>query len=120
MSAASKPEDRASCEFDSRRKSPSGGCGGASGQGTTLDQPDASNAADPEAQRVQDEFARLREDAGARRAFYDDLLGTVERVRAGMRNEGSPEEKWVKFQPVEHPTRQTSSPPVSPTALAGT
>lgn len=77
------------------------------------DQPDASNAADPEAQRVQDEFARLREDAGARRAFYDDLLGTVERVRAGVRNEGSPEEKWVKFQPVEHPTAQTSSPPVS-------
>ena len=66
---------------------------------------------------MQDEFARLREDAGARRAFYDDLLGTVERVRAGMRNEGSPEEKWVKFQPVEHPTAQTSSPPVSPPHL---
>ena len=74
------------------------------------DQPDSSNSADPEAQRVQDEFARLREDAGARRAFYDDLLGTVERVRAGMRNEGSPEEKWVKFQPVERPTPQTSIP----------
>jgi len=83
----------------------------------SADQPDASNAADPEAQRVQDEFARLREDAGARRAFYDDLLGTVERVRAGMRNEGSPEEKWVKFQPVEHPTPQTFSPPVSPPQL---
>src|SRR5208282_3262424 len=77
------------------------------------DQPDSSNSADPEARRVQDEFARLREDAGARRAFYDDLLGTVERVRAGMRNEDSPEEKWVKFQPAERPSRQTFTPPVN-------
>ena len=77
------------------------------------DQPASSNSPDPEAQRVQDEFARLREDAGARRAFYDDLLGTVERVLAGMRNENSPEEKWVPLQPAEGPSRQTFAPPVN-------
>jgi len=81
------------------------------------DQPDSSNSPDPEAQRIQDEFARLREDAAARRAFYDDLLGTVERVRAGMRDENSAEEKWVTFQPAERPSRKTSTEPVNPPHL---
>ena len=79
---------------------------------TSANQPHSSNSADPEAQRVQDEFARLRQDAGARRAFYDDLLGTAERVRASVRNEDSPEEKWAPFQPAERPARQTFTPPV--------
>jgi soluble lytic murein transglycosylase-like protein len=56
----------------------------------------------------------LREDAGARRAFYDDLLGTVERVRAGMRNENSPEEKWLPFQPADRQSHQTLTEPVNP------
>ena len=78
------------------------------------DQPDFSSSPDPEAERVQNEFARLRKDAVARRAFYDDLLGTVERVRAGMRDENSPEEKLVTFQPAEPPSRKTSIEPVNP------
>jgi soluble lytic murein transglycosylase-like protein len=81
------------------------------------DQPASSNSPDPKAQRIQDEFARLREDAGARRAFYDDLLGTVERVRAGLRDENSPEEKWLKFQPAERPSRPTFTEPVNPPHL---
>jgi len=80
-------------------------------------QPDFSNSPDPEAQRIQDEFARLREDADARRAFYDDLLGTVERVRAGMRDENSAEEKPVSFQPAARPSGKTSLEPVNPPHL---
>jgi soluble lytic murein transglycosylase-like protein len=80
-------------------------------------QPDSSNSPDPEAQRIQDEFARLREDADARRAFYDDLLGTVERVRAGMRDENSAEEKPVSFQPAARPSGNTSLEPVTPPHL---
>ena len=80
-------------------------------------QPDFSNSPDPEAQRIQDEFARLREDADARRAFYDDLLGTVERVRAGMRDENSAEEKPVSFQPAARPSGKTSLELVNPPHL---
>jgi hypothetical protein len=41
---------------------------------------------------VRDELRRLRQDAEARRAFYDDLLGTVRSVRASARgNEASDE-----------------------------
>jgi hypothetical protein len=58
--------------------------------------------------RFQDEFARLREDAAARRAFYDHLLGTVERVRAGMREEDSAEEESVSFQTTAPPSGKTS------------
>ena len=41
-----------------------------------------STSRDLEAIRVQDDLARLRHDAEARRTFYDDLLGTVKHVRA--------------------------------------
>ncbi len=44
----------------------------------------------PEPPCVRDELKRLRNDADARRAFYDDLRGTVERVRAGARDQDSP------------------------------
>jgi soluble lytic murein transglycosylase-like protein len=77
-------------------------------------QPGHSNSPEPEAQRIEDEFARLRVDAGARRAFYDDLLGMVERVRAGMRDETSAEEKPVWFQPAARPPGKTSTEPVNP------
>ena len=48
-----------------------------------------SNPPDPEAQRIRDELSRLRDDVGARRAFYDELRRTVEQVRAGMPDEDS-------------------------------
>jgi hypothetical protein len=50
---------------------------------TVPNQPDDTPAAVPERVRVRDELKRLRTDADARRAFYDDLRGTVERVRTG-------------------------------------
>jgi hypothetical protein len=78
------------------------------------DQADASSAADPEAQRVQDEFARLRTDAAARRAFYDDLLGTVQRVRTGTRDGNSAVEEPVSFQPAARPSGNISIEPVTP------
>ena len=59
---------------------------------------DYTGSPDPEALRVRDELKRLRDDSEARRNFYDDLRRTVERVRAGMRDEGSLE-------------RGTASPP---------
>jgi soluble lytic murein transglycosylase-like protein len=80
-------------------------------------QPDSSNSPDPEAQRIQGEFARLREDADARRAFYNDLLGTVERVRAGRGDENSVEEKPVSFQPATRPSGEPSLEPVTPPHL---
>jgi len=43
----------------------------------------------PEAQRIRLELNHLREDSGARRAFYDELRQTVERVRAGQRDDDS-------------------------------
>jgi len=50
-------------------------------------QRDDSNAPIAETQRIRVELERLRDDAGTRRAFYDDLRRTVERVRAGQRDE---------------------------------
>jgi len=47
----------------------------------------ATPVAEPEAKRI--ELNRLRDDAVARRAFYDDLRGTVEQVRSGQRDEDS-------------------------------
>ena len=41
----------------------------------------------PEAQRIQDELRRLRQDAKARRTFYEQLRRTVERVRSGLPDE---------------------------------
>ena len=81
------------------------------------DPPDTSNSPDPEAQRIQAEFARLREDTGARRAFYEDLLNTVERVRAGGRNDSSAEEKLIPSPPAAFPSRETSQEPVIPPHL---
>jgi soluble lytic murein transglycosylase-like protein len=78
------------------------------------DHRDTSKSPDPKAQHIQPEFARLREDAGARRAFYDDLLGTVERVRAGTRDENSAEEEPVSFQPAARPPGKTSTEPFNP------
>ena len=48
---------------------------------------DDSDAAIPETQRIRVELERLRNDAGARRAFYDELRRAVEQVRAGRRYE---------------------------------
>jgi len=48
-----------------------------------------SNGADPEGQRIQVELNHLRDDTGARRAFYDELRRTVEQVRVGSRDEDS-------------------------------
>jgi soluble lytic murein transglycosylase-like protein len=84
---------------------------------TKVQQPDATTPPDPEAQRVQDEFARLREDAEARRAFYADLLGTVQRVRSGTRDENQVVEKPVSFQPAARPSGETSLGPVNPAHL---
>jgi len=50
---------------------------------------DDPNAPDPEARRIRVELNRLRDDAGARRSFYDELRRTVEQVRAGQLHEGS-------------------------------
>jgi hypothetical protein len=80
-------------------------------------QPDPTSSPDPEAQRIQDEFGRLREDAEARRAFYDDLLGTVDRVRGGTRDETPVEEKAVSFPPATNPPGIISIEPVSPPHL---
>jgi hypothetical protein len=78
------------------------------------DQSGYSKSSDPEPQHTQAEFARLREDAGARRALYDDLLGTVERVRAGKGDENSAEEKPVSFQPAARVPGKASNEPYNP------
>jgi hypothetical protein len=59
------------------------------------DQP--ANSLDAEAQRIQDEFARLREDTGARSAFYNNLRDTVERVRAGQRDENPTVDTYASY-----------------------
>jgi hypothetical protein len=79
--------------------------------------PDSTSPSDPEAERIQDEFARLCQDAAARHAFYDDLLGTVARVRADMKDENAVEEKPVSFQPAASPSRTTSIELVNPPHL---
>jgi hypothetical protein len=53
--------------------------------------PSHSNPAAGERLRTREELERLRHDADARRSFYDDLRRTVDLVRAGARNEDSPE-----------------------------
>jgi len=63
---------------------------------------DDSKPPDPEAQRIQDELSRLRDNVGARRAFYDELRRTVEAVRAGLPDEdskspSSSHSAWHKF-----------------------
>jgi len=47
----------------------------------------ATPAIDPEARRI--ELNRLRDDAVARRAFYDELRSAVDQVRSGRRDEDS-------------------------------
>lgn len=47
------------------------------------------SAPDPEAIRIQNELRHIRDNADARRAFYDDLRRTVERVRSGELHESS-------------------------------
>jgi hypothetical protein len=86
----------------------------AEGQGSksTSDQPEAARSAGSEAGRVQAEFTRLRDDAAARRAFYDDLLGTVERERSRLQETGSPEDKPVTSEHAGHPN-PTQPPPTS-------
>jgi len=46
-----------------------------------------SNAPIAETQRIRVELEHVRDDAGARRAFYEELRRTVEQVRAGQRYE---------------------------------
>ncbi|MGB7593804.1 MAG: transglycosylase SLT domain-containing protein [Terriglobia bacterium] len=84
---------------------------------------DDSNPPDPEAQRIRDEFSRLRDDAGARSAFYDELRRTVEQVRAGLRDEENPPSSgpgWHRFhdasgEPPNPPANQepNESPPAN-------
>ena len=50
---------------------------------------DDPNAPIAETQHIRVELGRLRDDAGARRAFYDELRRTVEQVRAGQRDKAS-------------------------------
>ena len=82
---------------------------------TNPPQPEISNSPDPEAQRINDEFAGLRKDEAARRAFYNDMLKTVERVRAGTRDDDPAEEKPVSYQSAAPMPRETL--PVTPPHL---
>jgi hypothetical protein len=75
---------------------------------------DESNAAEPEAQRIQVELKRLRNDAGARRAFYDELRRTVEQVRAGQRDEDSKDPAAPR--PAASQSLDTSGEPANPRA----
>jgi hypothetical protein len=52
-------------------------------------QRDSSGAPLPEPQRIRNELDHLRNDTGARHAFYDELRRTVEQVRSGRRDEVS-------------------------------
>jgi len=52
-------------------------------------QRDGSDAPVPEPQRIRNELDHLRNDAGARHAFYDELRRTVEQVRSDRRDEVS-------------------------------
>jgi len=73
---------------------------------------DDPNAPDPEVQRIRVELNRLRDDAGARRAFYDELRRTVERVRAGLPDEGS--KNSAAPRPAASPNPGTSGKPANP------
>ena len=72
-------------------------------------QEDATSSSDPESARTQNEFVRLRQDAAARRAFYNDLLGTVERERGGSQSENWAYEKPVSSQPAASPHVRSST-----------
>ena len=74
-------------------------------------EPGKPGTAEPEPERIHDEFARLRDDAGARRAFYDGLRYTVEQVRAGNGNARLPPKGWARFRP---PSNRVSSHPAAP------
>jgi hypothetical protein len=65
--------------------------------GTTLNatQRDGSDAPVSDPQRIRNELDHLRNDAGARRAFYDELRRTVEQVRSGRRDEDSQNSRSV-------------------------
>jgi hypothetical protein len=76
-----------------------------------------ANPPDPEAQRIQDEFARLRDDSGARNAFYNELLDTVKRVRADAGDENPAAEKLVSFQPPAPSSRKDFIEPPNPPRL---
>jgi hypothetical protein len=75
------------------------------------------SAPDPEARRIQDELERLRDDAGARRAFYDDLLRTVESLCAGRLDEDLTGRGSVAPHPnspaSQHTSGESANPPVS-------
>ena len=78
-----------------------------------------TSAAEPEAKRA--ELNRLRDDAAARRAFYDELRGTVEEVRAGQRDEDSknppsPRPVWRRFHGASggHPSSPPAEEPNQP------
>ena len=79
--------------------------------------PATSNPPDPEAQRVQEELVRLRVDAAARQAFYSDLLGTVQRVRAGVLEEQPAAETPVSYQPAAQPIPTPAVEPMVPSQL---
>jgi len=72
---------------------------------------DDSNPPDPEAQRIRDEFSRLRDDAGARSAFYDELRRTVEQVRAGLRDEENPPSSGPAWHRFHDASGEPSNPP---------
>ncbi len=84
---------------------------------------DDSNPPDPEAQRIRDELSRLRDDASARSAFYNELRRTVEQVRAGLRDEENPPSSgpgWHRFhdasgEPPNPPAKEgpNESPPAN-------
>ena len=81
----------------------------------------------PERVRVRDELKRLRTDADARRAFYDDLRGTVERVRSGTHDQDPSENNSgtrpgsARFHeaPAQPSEPRPSEPPDPPPASAG-
>lgn len=69
---------------------------------------------DPEALRIQNELRRIRDDAEARRAFYDDLRRTVERVRAGAAHEDVRDSRPAQIaspMPVVQPVPAQNSEP---------
>ena len=65
---------------------------------TEADSPEP-NRLERERVRTREELERLRHDPDARRSFYDDLRRTVEVIRAGARNEDSPESSTEPPQP---------------------
>lgn len=69
---------------------------------------------DPETLRIREDLQRLRDNTEARRAFYDELHRTVERVRAGVPDEEAPEQSPVPAHPATDPSRGTSSEPSNP------